>query len=189
MADPALVVGLLGAESTGKTVLAQSLAATLSARGLRATWVPERLREWCDHAGRTPQRHEQAAIARGQTARIAEAAAAHDVVLADTTALMTAVYSRYVFGDPSLDAEATADHRRCQVTLVTGLDLPWEPDGLQRDGPHVREPVDTLLRHLLQRHGIGYSMVLGDGDERLRSALATLERPLARLAHPPVDRG
>jgi hypothetical protein len=38
-------------------------------------------------------------ILRAQHERIAEAAATHDWVVCDTTALMTAVYSRFVFGD------------------------------------------------------------------------------------------
>ena len=187
MAEP-LVVGLLGAESTGKTALARGLAGQLCDLGLRAAWVPELLREWCDREGRTPQRHEQAAIARGQTERIAAAAATHELVLADTTALMTAVYSRHVFGDDTLDAMAVQAHRACQVTLLTGLDLPWEADGLQRDGPQVREPVDTLLRTLLADHGIGYSLVLGRGEARLQSALEALlaHRPAWRTATPPA---
>ena len=174
MAEP-LVVGLLGAESTGKTALARGLAEHLREHGLRATWVPELLREWCDREGRTPRRDEQAAIAQGQTARIAAAAAHHDVVLADTTALMTAVYSRHVFGDDSLDAQALEDHRACRLTLLTGLDLPWEADGLQRDGPEVREPVDAVLRSLLGAGGIGFSLVLGRGERRLQAALDAVQ--------------
>lgn len=167
----ALIVAVVGAESTGKTVLARELAARL---GARATWVPETLRLWCDARGRTPQRHEQADIAREQTERIEQAARTHEIVIADTTALMTAVYSHIVFGDDSLDDWAAAAHRACRLTLLTALDLPWVSDGLQRDGPQVREPVDTRLRSLLRRHDIAFSLVLGLGPERLRSAQAVL---------------
>lgn len=185
MAEP-LVIAILGAESTGKTQLAQALADALAQRhGLRATWVAEVLREWCDARGRTPRRDEQAAIAALQTARIEAAARTHEVVVADTTALMTAVYSRFVFDDDSLDAQAVAAHRACGVTLLTGLDMPWEPDGLQRDGPHVREPVDTLLRTLLQAHGIGHSLVLGLGPQRLQAALDALAPHLPATRPPP----
>ena len=68
----ALVIAVLGAESTGKTTLARSLADELARRtGLRAAWVPETLREWCDRTGRTPAAHEQADIAAEQHRRIA----------------------------------------------------------------------------------------------------------------------
>jgi nicotinamide riboside kinase len=170
VAEP-LIVAVVGAESTGKTVLARDLAAHL---GPRATWVPETLRQWCEAQGRTPRQDEQAHIARQHTLRIDQAASTHDIVIADTTALMTAVYSRIVFGDDSLDAMAAAAHRACQLTLLTAIDLPWVSDGLQRDGPQVREPVDRLLRDLMQQHAIGFSLVQGQGPQRLQSALDAL---------------
>ncbi|MFO1330730.1 MAG: ATP-binding protein [Rubrivivax sp.] len=182
MAD-ARVIAIVGAESTGKTELARALADALSAQGHRSTWVPEALREWCDAHGRTPQQHEQADIARLQAGRIDAAAAAHDWVVADTTALMTAVYSDIVFGDRSLDAEALRLHRRCTLTLLTAIDLPWVADGHQRDGPQVREPVDARLRALLAAGGIGWSVVHGRGPLRLRAAWAACA-PLGLSAAP-----
>ncbi len=172
----AFVVALLGAESTGKTTLAHGLGAALAARGERVAVVPEYLREFCAREGRTPRRDEQQGIAAEQTRRIAEAAAAHEVVIADTTALMIAVYSEHVFGDLALYDEALAAHARADLTLLTALDLPWQADGLQRDGPHVRGPVDARVRGALARGGLGCSVVFGQGDARLANALAALER-------------
>lgn len=181
MAD-ALRVALVGAESTGKTTLAAALALQLAQRtGRRVAWVPEVLREWCVHTGRTPQVHEQASILRGQQERIEAAAAAHDIVVCDTTPLMTAVYSRLIFGDDSLDARAVDLHRRVALTLLMALDLPWVADGHQRDGPQVRAPVDTLLRGLLLAHRLPFAVVGGVGEMRVTQALAALA-PLLRDA-------
>lgn len=176
----ALCVAIVGAESTGKTSLAAALAKQLAqATGLRVAWVPEVLREWCDRMGRTPQAQEQAGILQSQQERIAAAAAAHEVVVCDTTPLMTAVYSRLVFGDGSLDARAVHWHRRVALTLLTALDLPWVADGQQRDGPHVREPVDTLLRGLMLSHQLPFAVVGGVGQARVAQALAAVA-PLLR---------
>lgn len=179
----ALVIAIVGAESTGKTMLARELAGRIADEtGLPATWVGEALRDWCTRAGRTPRRDEQAAIAEAQREAVEAAARDHAVVVADTTPLMTAVYSRHVFGDDSLDAAAAAWQRRCALTLLTALDLPWVADGLQRDGPHVREPVDALIRSLLGAHGLPWALVGGSGDARVEQALdavAPLLRPLA----------
>lgn len=165
-------IGIVGAESTGKTTLASELAARLAQdTGLRVAWVPELLREWCDHAGRTPQAHEQAVILCAQHERIDAAAAAHDVVVCDTTALMTAVYSRLIFDDRSLDERAMALHSRMALTLLTALDLPWVADGHQRDGEHVRAPVDTLLRELLLAHRLPWAVIGGTGAARLQQAV------------------
>jgi len=174
-----LVVALIGAESTGKTTLARALAEKFSRNGRRVTLVPEVLREFCDAHGRTPRQDEQAQIAAEQTRRIALAARTHELVFADTTALMIAVYSDTVFGDTSLYPIAEAAHRdACGLSLLTALDLPWQADGLQRDGPHVREPVDALVRAALARAGVAYSVVFGHGEARLQAALASVQRAL-----------
>jgi nicotinamide riboside kinase len=173
------VVALLGAESTGKTSTALALAHRIAGEPgwTRADvgLVSESLREWGDREGRTPERDEQWGIAAEQTRRIAEAASRHRLVIADTSSAMTAVYSRFVFGDRSLDRPALADHvAGVDLTLVTALDLPWTPDGLQRDGPHVREPVDRLLRALLRDADIAHAVVHGRGPARLHAALRAL---------------
>ncbi len=179
-----LIVAIVGAESTGKSTLAQALAGrVVQACGLSATWVSEALRDWCSQAGRTPRIDEQAGIARAQQARIDAAAARFDVVVCDTTPLMTAVYSRLIFGDDSLDAMALACQQRCDLTLLTALDLPWVPDGLQRDGPQVRAPVDALVRRLLAQCGAPWSLVAGLGDTRVDAALDALA-PLLRTRAP-----
>jgi nicotinamide riboside kinase len=180
-----LRIAIVGAESTGKTTLAVTLVERLKVvagpRGLRVTGVSEVLREWCDAQGRTPLLHEQAAIAEEQHARIESAAARHDIVVSDTTAAMTTIYSRLVFGDRSLDLRAAELHRRMSLTLLTVPDLPWQADGLQRDGPHVQAPVDRLLRAWLAQHGLPYALVSGHGEKRTAAALAAVQPALAQL--------
>ena len=95
----------------------------------------------------------------------------HAVVVADTTALMTAVYHHQVFGDDSLDGPALAWQRRCRLTLLTALDLPWQADGLQRDGPQVRQPVDSRLRHLLIGAALPFVVIGGQNSRRLEAGL------------------
>lgn len=167
IARPAIKIALLGAESTGKTQLAHALAAKLQ----NALAVDEYLRQWCEEHARTPEQHEQARIAQVQRERIEAAAQTHRIVIADTTPLMTAVYSEFIFQDSSLHESALAYQRSFDLTLLTGLDMPWQADGIQRDGEHVRAPVDALLRQLLQSMGIAYEVIYGQGEERLQNAL------------------
>jgi len=177
----ALLIAVLGAESTGKTWLAQALSERLAqTTGLRCTWVPEWLRQWCDTQGRTPGRDEQHLIAHTQQARIAAAARSHDIVVADTTALMTAVYSLQVFGDESLRAAALVQQGQVHLTLLTALDLPWVADGHQRDGPHVREPVDATIDQWLTQAQLPFVRVSGLGAARLDCAARACEAPLQR---------
>ncbi len=168
-------IALLGAESTGKSQLAQALCARLQQSGLAVHRVDEYLREWCDTHQRTPHQDEQLHIAETQMARVL-AAPAHAVVIADTTPLMTAVYSQMLFNDDSLNALALAHQSLYDITLLTGLDLPWVSDGLQRDGPHVREPVDAAVRQMLGLAGLPYQVVYGTDEQRLENALFCIGR-------------
>jgi nicotinamide riboside kinase len=179
MSARGFVVAIVGAESTGKTTLAGAIGAAVAARGLRVAVVGEALREFCDARGRTPRRDEQAAIAAAQSERIDAAAARHEIVVADTSALMIAVYSDFVFADASLYASALAAQRHCDLTLVTALDLPWLPDGLQRDGAHVRAPVDALLRSALAGAAIPFTTIAGVGSDRVEAALRAVDAALA----------
>jgi nicotinamide riboside kinase len=178
-----LVIALLGAESTGKTTLAWALQAQLSTATQTVAVVPEYLREFCDTHHRTPQFHEQAHIADEQTRRIAAAASTHHLVIADTTALQIAVYSHFVFN--KTEGYAAAEHQQTahHLTLLTATDLPWQPDGIQRSGAHVRTPVDTLLREALTRANVTYSIIMGAGTQRLQAALASVKRTLKPRHH------
>lgn len=181
-----IVVCLLGAESTGKTTLAAQLTEALNARGLRAAMVAEYLREFCEQTQRTPTPDEQAAIAAEQQRRIAQAAQTHDVVVADTSGLMVSVYSELVFGDHSLYPQTIEWQRLIKLTLLTAIDIPWVDDGLQRDGPHVREPVDNIIRRVLHGAQLPYAVVSGLGAARLDNALKAFDRAMAER---PDDEG
>lgn len=161
------LVTLLGAECTGKSTLAVALA-----RDLGAGLVTEYLREWCDAHGRTPQRQEQAHIAAEQATRIEAAAVRHELVVCDTTPLITALCSEHYFGDASLTAGALAFQRRCGLTLLCAPDLPWQADGFMRDGPEVRLRFDARLRAALSGHGLPWVDIRGGDDgSRLGQAL------------------
>jgi nicotinamide riboside kinase len=182
-ASPVFKIALLGAESTGKTQLAHALAAHLRDAGAQAVAIDEYLREWCEQKGRTPQPNEQAEIALTQRLRIEQAmrdlAATGkpdqaSYVIADTTPLMTAIYSEFIFQDGSLTPSALTYQRSFHLTLLTGLDMPWEADGIQRDGAHVRAPVDTLLRERLQSANLGFEVIYGIGEQRLQASIKAL---------------
>jgi nicotinamide riboside kinase len=179
----ALRIAIVGAESTGKSSLAEALAQRLAGEfGLACAVVGETLREWCALHGRTPRPEEQRGIAEEQQRRIdAAASGPFDVVLCDTTALMIAVYSELLFEDGSLVEFGRAAQAGADFTLLTALDLPWVADGLMRDGPHVREPVDRLVRGHLAACGCTWAVVAGTGEDRCTQAVDALRPLLARV--------
>jgi len=168
-----LRIAVLGAESTGKTTLAEDIARTLRGRGQPLTLVDEALRRWCDRHGRTPSAGEQQLIAQEQANAVLAAPTGH-VVVADTTPLQTAAYSELYFGDRSLTPSGLHHQRLYHLTLLTALDLPWVADGLQRDGPQWRGPVDQRLRTLLVSNGLPFRVIYGEGNRRLEAALSAI---------------
>jgi NadR type nicotinamide-nucleotide adenylyltransferase len=164
MTVPVQRIAVLGAESSGKSTLAEALGAHYG-----TVWVPEYLREFVDLHARVPFESDQYPIACTQRAREDEAAArATRFLFCDTTPLMTALYSRQYWGrvDPQL-ARLDSSHDYA-VTLVTAPDSPWEPDGLQRESEEVRQKVHRMLVETLQERGIPYVLLAGDLPRRLR---------------------
>ncbi len=163
-------IAILGAESTGKSTLSHALAGAIHTPETPAVVVDEYLREWCLNALRTPTPSEQAAIAEEQTRRINLHTG--PIVIADTTALMTAVYSDVLFNDSSLYPLALNDIRRFQYVLVTATDLPWVADSYLRDSPMGQQAIHLRLQEVLRANGIAYSMVYGRDVRRLQAALS-----------------
>lgn len=179
-------IAILGAECSGKTTLAKRLAAELTRQGFSACFVAEALREWCDRNQRTPKANEQTDIAKLQIQRIQDAPAV-DYLIADTTALITAIYSEIIFNDPSLYPLALENQQSFDLTLVMGLDLLWVADGIQRDGVAIQSEFDAKLRLVLQRQGIGFSVIYGTGDERFDNAM-TAVATISKVQHLPQEK-
>jgi nicotinamide riboside kinase len=169
-------IAILGAESTGKSTLAATLA-----RRHGTLWVPEYLREFVDTLKRVPYESDQVGIARTQRARedahareLAGRPGARTLLFCDTAPLMTAVYSRVYWGrvpDALLALEAAHDYA---LTLVAAPDLPWTPDGLQRDSEAARTRVHATLLEVLAARGIAWTLVEGDLPQRVRQVEALL---------------
>lgn len=178
------LICILGAESTGKTTLAQQLAAHFA-----CPWVPEYLRTFCDERGRTPRRDEQALILETQhvheLAAIAGGRAAVSgssigsvprYVVCDTAPLTTAIYSDYVFGDGSLYTRARALHQRYALTLLCMPDLGWVADGFLRDSADAQLKIHDMMTRELTTLGLPFAQVEGGGNVRLDEAVKALTR-------------
>lgn len=175
------MVCLLGAESTGKTTIAQALAAQLS-----CPWVPEYLRRFCDSQQRTPRRDEQALILETQhihalAARECAARQGAPFVFCDTAPLLSAIYSEDVFGDRSLLPRGRALHALYDLTLLCEADLGWVADGFVRDGPATQMRIHSALEAELSAlaHRLGNqacTRISGSGGARIKAAVDALQR-------------
>ncbi|TFW18490.1 AAA family ATPase [Duganella callida] len=167
---PPLRVAILGAESSGKSTLAQALAERHG-----TLWVPEYLREFVDTRQRVPVSDDQFFIASMQVRREdAAAALARGYLFCDTTPLMTAVYSNHYFGGMDRELAALTAMRRYDMTIVTAPDSPWVADGLMRDSDQVRQSIHRQLLDELRARQIAWLEVGGSLEQRLARVEAHL---------------
>jgi nicotinamide riboside kinase len=166
---------LIGAACTGKSTLAQALAAHFD--GL---WAPGHLRAFCELHGRPPRVEEQAALMRAQFEQEEQVAGLAmqtgcAYMFCDGAPLLTAIYSDHYFSDRSLFDCAYALHARYALTLVLPPDLSWLPDGAQRDGEAARAAVHSRVQHALQVMHVPHIEVQGRDAARLQAAILAVE--------------
>ena len=170
-------VVVTGSECTGKTTLAQALAEHYD-----TVWVPEYVRQFVDEQGRAPEYDDVDTIAHGQIAlEDSMALKASTLLVQDCDLLSTTVYSRHYYGDCPLWIEQALLDRQAELYLLTGIDLPWAPDGDQRDRGDRREEMHELFRQALTTRGLTFAEVPGLGDDRLNRAIAAVKGILPKL--------
>ena len=173
-------VAIVGAESSGKSTLAEALAARYG-----TVWVPEYLREFVDTEGRVPRESDQFAIARTQRAREdAAAARAARFLFCDTIPLMTAVYSMQYWQRVDAELAALVQRHDYAFTLVAAPDSPWEADGLQRESEAVRQQVHATLMATLAARAIPFTVVTGALASRILQVEALINTSSASSGKP-----
>jgi nicotinamide riboside kinase len=161
---PHLRLGLVGGECTGKSTLAQRIEVETGAHR-----VGEFLRTFVEREGRPPRQDEQGLILEAQRTMDLHACPTA-IHVADPIPGMTAVYSAVYFDDHALVDRAVADSARFDVIVWCDIDIPWEPDGPQRDGPEFRAAAHAVLAEQLipRLHDAGIPVleVRGSVDDR-----------------------
>lgn len=183
-------VAVVGAESTGTTTLASSLAARY-----RTEWVPEhgravsldrlaqgRFGDWA---------HEDFhAIARRQQAdEDAAARRSGPVLFCDTDALATCVWEERYLGASTPETEAIAASRGYDLYVLSCDDIPFVQDGV-RDGEAIRGWMTERFRERLAGRREPWIEVRGTHAERMAQAVAAVDGILrwefAEPLRPPV---
>lgn len=163
-------VCLHGAESTGKSVLAQRL-------GL--PWVPEYGRAYAETHGTDFTMADLLAIAAGQDAAMKAAAAARpDVLILDTDPLMTAAWAAMLFGEVP---DELLRYDKADLYLLFAPDTPWVEDGTRFFGTsEARARFAALAEEMLVRAGVPFERISGDWDTREAQVRAAISRALSR---------
>ena len=169
-------VVVTGSECTGKTTLAEAIATRYE-----TVWVSEFARQFVIEKGAAPGYEDVETIARGQIALEDEKTTeASGLLIQDTDLLSTVVYRRQQYGDcPGWIEEAFAK-RAADLYLLAGIDVPWVPDGKQRDRGDRREEMHELFRSALLHRRLSFAEIRGPHDERLAAAVSAIDPLMLR---------
>jgi HTH-type transcriptional repressor of NAD biosynthesis genes len=167
-------VVLIGAESTGKTTLAQQLAERFD-----TVWVPEYGREHWERklTGRLPSdpppswTHEEFVdIASEQQAREDRAArTANRVLICDTNAFATGTWHERYYRARDARVDAIGARDRAHLYLLTAPDVPFVQDGF-RDGEHIRSWMHERFEAQLAQGAVPWHVIDGPYPRRLEAA-------------------
>ena len=175
-------IAVFGTESTGKTRLAETLA-----RHFRVPLVGEYAREFWDANG-VIVLEDIGPIAREQWLREDAAAARADaagarMVVCDTDALTTVLWSDLLYGTCPEDVRRGAEKRakNYALYLLLDTDVPFAPDP-QRCFPEAddRAKAARVWRGALLRRDLPFVEIRGEWAERERAAVAAVADVLNR---------
>lgn len=160
-----------GAESTGKSVLAEQLS-----RELGIPWVPEYGRTYAECHGTDFTMADLLAIADGQAAATRAALAEQPpLLILDTDPLMTAAWAEMLFDEVP---EALLSYPKADLYLLFAADVPWVADGTRFFGTAgERARFADLAQDMLARARVPITRVAGNWSQReqaVRAALAQL---------------
>lgn len=167
---------LVGAESTGKTTLAQELAAHY-----QTVWVPEYGRDYAERklagaSNATWTSDEFAHIAQVQCELENRAARqANRILICDTDAFATSIWHRRYLNANSPEVEAiVAKHRQPDLYLLTDVNTPFEQDGT-RDGEAIRVWMHEIFVTEMTRQKRPFHFLTGSREERLEKAITVID--------------
>jgi NadR type nicotinamide-nucleotide adenylyltransferase len=172
-------IAVYGPESTGKTRLAEKLAAHFG-----APLVTEYARERWEEQGGVLGLEDMLPIAKEQWRREdAAVASAPQMIICDTDALTTMLWSDLLYGT-SPDELRRGAEKRCRhyaLYLLLDIDVPFFPDP-QRcfPDPADREKCMRIWRGALERRQLPFVDIRGDWARREAAAIAAIGRLLTR---------
>lgn len=169
-------VAILGAESTGKTTLARSLALRFGTQ-----WVPEYAREYMSLHPENYSAEDIVRIAAHQLGEEEEMArVSQGIIFLDTEFIIAKVWCEDVFGFCPDWIRQQLDSHRYDLFLLTANDLPWVADPV-RVNPQRRDYFFNLYKRELEENKFPFEIISGRYEARLLNAINAMRKHFGPL--------
>lgn len=164
---------IIGPESTGKSTLAEQLAAYY-----KTVWCPEFAREYLREEGKDYSYEDLLNIAHGQITleETMKAQATNGYYIIDTDMYVMKVWCEVAFNNCHTWILKQIAARKYDLHLLCDTDLPWVPDGL-REYPDLkmRQRLFKMYKDLLINDGGKWAIISGNPDERLQTTISIID--------------
>jgi len=170
-------VVLTGPECTGKSALAEQLAAHY-----HTIFVPEYARNYVSELGRQYTYEDVMHIAETQKAQaISVAVEANRILFLDTYLIITKIWFEVVFGRYPEWIDNELIRRTIDLYLLCEPDIPWVADPVRENGGEMREKLFVMYKQQLDRFGLDYTQINGTGQLRTENAIRAVDQHLQKF--------
>lgn len=168
---PIKKIAILGAESTGKSVLCEQLA-----KHFKTIFVPEYARTYFDsHDINNYNTDDLEVIAKNQLELENESLKkASHFLFCDTSLITVKIWSTHKFNKVPKFITSSIKPTDYDLYLIANNDVQWIADP-QRRNEDLREHLFKWNKHELQKLNVDYKIIKGVGEERLQSAINLIE--------------
>lgn len=172
-----LKICLLGAESTGTTTLANSLASYY-----KTCWVPEFGRFYSEakrydlrSVDWKSEEFEYIADVQNKMQSYLEGIASNGILICDTDSWATRIWHERYMGYFSKKLDIISGKSKPDLYILTGDEIPFVQDGL-RDGEHIRHAMHQKFVEELESQEVPFVILHGSKSKRLKEAINAIER-------------
>ena len=162
------IIAITGAESTGKSTLAEQLG-----QHYKVPFEPEFARDYVREIGNRYTFSDVEFIARKQIEQYNKLVqAGHKLVILDTWLLITKVWFDVVFKKVPDWVEESIRNTPVDLFLVCDTDLPWVADDVRENGGEERLKLQTRYLNEIKNYGFQYKIISGAAAERTQNAIS-----------------
>lgn len=166
-----LKIVLTGAESTGKSTLAEGLAGHFN-----SIWIPELARTYVQQLDHHYSYVDIENIARMQIQQEAALRPETPFVFFDTWLLITKVWFDFVYQKHPVWLDKAIEESSIDHFILCDIDMPWVDDPLRENGGENRKLLHERYLRELEHYGFNYTLVSGTDDTRLKNAIKIIEQ-------------